>query len=45
MKPKTITAYFTDKEPLIIQRNNEIRDMMVKLERYMKIKESTFFIQ
>ena len=35
-------SYFTDKEPLIIQRNNEIRDMMVKLERYMKIKKAPF---
>ena len=35
-------AYFTDKEPLIVQRNNEIKNMMEKLERYMKLKKAPF---
>jgi hypothetical protein len=35
-------AYFADKEPLIIQRNNEIKDMVIKLNNYMKIKKAPF---
>lgn len=35
-------AYFVDKEPLIIQRNNEIKDMMGKLDKYNKLKKAPF---
>jgi len=39
---KNSFAYFTDKEPLIIQRNKEIRDMMTKYNNYMNIKKAPY---
>ena len=34
--------YFVDKEPLIIERNNEIKSMMEKYERYRKLTKAPF---
>ena len=34
--------YFVDKEPLIIERNNEIKSMMKKYERYRKLTKAPF---
>mgnify|MGYP006075129825 FL=1 len=39
---KNSFAYFVDKEPLIIQRNNEIKDMMVKLVKYNQLKKAPY---
>ena len=39
---KNSFKYFTDKEPLILQRNNEIKQMMEKLNKYMKIKKAPY---
>lgn len=39
---KNCFNYFVDKEPLILQRNNEIKDMMKKYNTYMKLKKAPY---